>query len=71
MSAHPETAPACRCGHARGHAKVSAEAEYSALGWVAVVLGVSARPTCVRFRCRVCGAIFDETREPADLDAHG
>ena len=56
--------PSCRCGHGVGHFMVNAEADYTVLGWIAVTVGISARPVCVKYRCRACDQVFHETREP-------
>ncbi|MBI5547519.1 MAG: hypothetical protein HY901_26855 [Deltaproteobacteria bacterium] len=61
---------ACGCGHRRGHHLVSAEASYSPLGWLGVVLGISMKPIKVRFRCRRCDVVFDESTDPQVLDSH-
>lgn len=58
----------CRCGHDRYHVMVSPEPEYTAWAtfWI-TVMGVSATPLRIRFRCRVCRALFDATSDPAEL----
>lgn len=63
-------APACRCGFARGHYMVSAEPEYTFLGWIAMAVGISASPERIRYRCRRCDQVLEETRDPAVLKAH-
>lgn len=49
---------------------VNAEAEYGALGWLMVAVGISAKPRRVRYRCRRCDAVFDSTTDPKVLSAH-
>ena len=58
----------CSCGHSRNHHMVSPEPEYTAWAtfWV-TMMGVSATPIFIQFRCRVCQEIFDSTDTPADL----
>lgn len=62
--------PTCRCGYGKGHHMVSDEADYSFIGWVAVLIGISARPTLVKYRCRRCNEVFHQTRDPAVLAKH-
>lgn len=58
----------CRCGHDRYHVLVSPEPEYTAWAtfWI-TVMGVSATPLRIRFRCRVCKEVFDFTDQPGEL----
>jgi hypothetical protein len=60
----------CRCGHARGHHMVSDEPEYTFIGWVAMLVGISARPTLVKWRCRRCHELFDRSADPTLLATH-
>ena len=72
MNGPPETEeddlPFCGCGHTRHHLMVSPEPEYTAWGtfWV-TLMGVSAAPIRIRFRCRICKHVFDMTDDPAEL----
>lgn len=61
----------CSCGHDRHHARVKAECEYTAMGkfWV-MLFGVSTEPIKVKYRCRICSEVFDETTDPAILKKH-
>ncbi len=63
-----EDLPFCACGHNRYHLMVSPEPEYTAWAtfWV-TLMGVSATPLRIRFRCRVCGERFDLTQDPGEL----
>ena len=63
-------AATCRCGHTVDHHMVSAEPAYSFLGWVALLVGISAVPIKLRYRCRRCDIVFDETTNAATLRAH-
>lgn len=65
-------AKTCRCGYGRGHVFVSAEPQYSGFHfWMGVLMGVSmGEPKSVRFRCRRCGDVIEETRDPEVLRAH-
>jgi hypothetical protein len=60
----------CRCGHTRGHHMVNAEAQYTPIGWLMVALGISAKPLRVRYRCRRCDQVFDQTTDPKVLREH-
>jgi len=73
MSEPPENSedddlPYCACGHTRHHLMVSPVPEYTAWGtfWV-TLMGVSAAPIRIRFRCRVCKSVFDLTNDPDEL----
>jgi hypothetical protein len=58
----------CSCGHDRHHHMVSELPTYTTWGafWISL-LGVSATPIRMDFRCRVCGEIFDFIREEEKL----
>jgi hypothetical protein len=49
---------------------VSAEPHYSFLGWLGLCFGISSRPARVRYRCRRCDEVIDETTDPAILAAN-
>jgi hypothetical protein len=49
---------------------VSDEPEYTFVGWVAMMVGISARPTLVKWRCRRCNELFDRSSDPTLLAAH-
>ncbi len=49
---------------------VSPEPEYTFSRWVALMFGISARPVRIKYRCRRCDQIFDETSDPAVLGEH-
>jgi hypothetical protein len=48
-----------------------AEPEYSAFGHVFLAIGISADPILIRFRCKLCGKVFAETRDPGALKKAG
>ncbi len=60
----------CRCGHDRDHTMVSPEPEYGVLGYVRLMMGGTPTPSRVRFRCRSCNQVFDESVDPAELGKH-
>jgi hypothetical protein len=62
---HPKT---CRDGYDRYHHMVTAKAEYSGLGWFLVTFGITFRPKKIRYFCRKCGEVFDESSQKEDLD---
>jgi hypothetical protein len=46
---------------------VSPEVEHTVFGWFCLLMGASARPTRIKYRCRRCDQIFDQTTDPAVL----
>ncbi len=60
----------CTCGHDRDDPMVSPEPEYGVLGYVRLMIGGTPTPHRVRFRCRACNQVFDETTDPAELVKH-
>ena len=66
-----EPLPTCRCGHDRDHYMVTAECKYTGWGWFWVALvGASANPVKVVYRCRRCRQVLEETTDPAVLKRH-
>lgn len=61
--------PTCRCGHTRASFWVSPEAQYPSFNyWSGVFLGLSmGRPKSIRFTCRKCGDVLEESTTAADL----
>lgn len=66
--AEKDNTPRCACGHDRHHHLVSAERSYTSWGgfWV-MVMGVSASPIRIDFRCRHCKEKFDFITNPEEL----
>ena len=58
----------CSCGHDRKHHMVSPIPTYTTWGtfWISL-LGVSATPIRMDFKCRVCGEVFDFIRDSDEL----
>ena len=58
----------CSCGHDRTHYMVSTLPTYTGWGtfWI-TLLGISAVPIRLDFKCRVCGEVFDFIRDPEEL----
>ena len=67
-STEVDDTPRCSCGHDRHHHLVSQERSYTSWGgfWV-MVMGVSASPIRIDFRCRLCKAKFDFITNPKEL----
>ena len=63
-------APRCRCRHGRDHHMVSPEGEYTFSCYLRLFFGISARPTRIKYRCRRCDQVFDETTDPDVLAKH-
>ena len=58
----------CSCGHDRRHHMVSPLPTYTSWGtfWISL-LGISATPIRLDFKCRVCGEVFDFIRDEEEL----
>lgn len=58
----------CSCGHDRKHHMVSPLPTYTTWGtfWISL-LGISATPIRLDFKCRVCGEVFDFIRDEEEL----
>ncbi|GAB5517916.1 MAG: hypothetical protein RhofKO_01670 [Rhodothermales bacterium] len=61
--------PTCRCGHTRESFWVSPEAQYPKFNyWSGVFLGLSmGHPKSIRFTCRKCGEVLEESTQEADI----
>jgi hypothetical protein len=55
----------CRCGHARGHASIEEEPEYTLWGWIQLsMFGLTPRPDHIVFRCTICRKSVGVSRDP-------
>jgi hypothetical protein len=43
---------------------VSATGEYTFVGWVLIMIGISASPTAIRYVCRRCEQVIGRTTDP-------
>ncbi len=68
--AQPQKLRTCPCGHDRKHYMVTAEPEYTVGGWCLLLIGVSARPFRLKYRCRQCEKVFDWTTDREALLYH-
>lgn len=57
----------CACGHDRSHPSIAAEPIYNHLGWLMFLIGVTARPRRVVYRCLWCKHVLASTRDPKVL----
>lgn len=58
----------CKCGHSVEHDKVIHKTEYTKWGWfLFTVLGLSAKPSKVKFICTECGESVKHTNDPKIL----
>ena len=60
----------CRCGFPRDHHRVTVEPEYTFAAWALLLIGISAAPKRLLYRCRRCQDVIDVTTDPATLKAH-
>jgi hypothetical protein len=59
----------CACGHTRDAPEVAQEPEYTLWGWILLsVLGISAKPDHIVFRCTRCRQKLGVSRDPALLE---
>ncbi len=65
------TEPRCRCGHTKDDFWVSANARYSAWGFVmGVFMGISGTlPKSIQFQCRKCGQVIEERTDQKSIMA--
>jgi hypothetical protein len=55
----------CSCGHGRDAPEVAQEPEYTLWGWILLsVLGISAKPDHIVFRCTKCREKLGISRDP-------
>ncbi|WP_186646585.1 hypothetical protein [Fluviispira vulneris] len=62
------TLKTCRDGFNKYHHMVTPKAEYSGIGWFLVTFGITIRPKKIKYMCRKCNEIFDESSSKEDLD---
>lgn len=58
----------CRDGFDKYHHMVTPKAEYSGIGWFFVTFGITIRPKKIKYMCRKCLEVFDESTSDEDLD---
>ena len=58
------TAPRCACGHELNHREVLPEPTYAGWSWFLFLIGVTARPLAVLYRCWRCKQVLAVTRDP-------
>lgn len=61
------TAPRCACGHELNHQEVLPEPTYSGWGSLLFLIGVTAKPLSVLYRCWRCKQVLAVTRDPKVL----
>src|SRR5690606_9585985 len=69
-SPEPAARPTCSCGHDRDHPRVDAERHYSLRGGLTFATGTTGTPSRIVFRCRDCGEVVEDTRDPAVMRAY-
>ena len=69
-AAPPAPVPRCRCGYDKRHPMVSHQFDYPLRSWLLVsLLGITRRPSRVKFWCCRCNVVFDSTTDPKVLDS--
>lgn len=59
---------ACRCGHTRGHPRVTPSYDYGFMGILGLMFGVTPKPKRIDFKCGVCGQTVDTITDKAELE---
>ncbi len=54
----------CRCGFNRHHYFVEPVCKYNKWGWVRLVMGVTAWPVAVDYKCLQCGEVIETSSDP-------
>ena len=62
--------PKCKCGTDRTRREATPEREYSFLGTLYALWGGTSVPSCVNFRCVLCGDVFDARHDVATRRAY-
>jgi hypothetical protein len=57
----------CACGHTANHSAVLPEPAYTQWGWLLFLIGVTAKPLAVLYRCLWCKQVLARTRDPKVL----
>jgi hypothetical protein len=57
----------CACGHTRNDPQVLPEPFYTGWGWLLFLIGVTAKPLAVLYRCLWCKQILARSRDPQIL----
>lgn len=65
ISARP--AKSCRCGYTRNDPEILPEPFYTGWGWLLFLIGVTAKPLAVLYRCVWCKQVIAQTRDPRVL----
>jgi hypothetical protein len=58
------------CVHDRAAKTVIPEPTYGLGGHFMLFCGISATPKTVKFRCKLCGRVFEETSDPEVCKKH-
>lgn len=66
----PAALPTCSCDHDREHPHVDAERHYNLRGGLTFATGTTGTPSRIVFRCRDCGEVVEDSRDPAVMKAH-
>lgn len=57
----------CACGRDRSHPEVAPEPVYTQWSWLLFLIGVTAKPQSVLYRCIWCKQVLASTRDPKIL----
>jgi hypothetical protein len=57
----------CKCGHDVNHPQIAPEPVYTNGSWLLFLIGVTAKPSSVVYRCVLCKQILASTRDPKVL----
>ncbi len=66
-SSSARTVARCACGHDYTHPSVAPEPVYTDWGWLLFLIGVTAKPQSVIYRCIFCKRVLASTKDPSVL----
>jgi hypothetical protein len=58
----------CRCGNTKNDPRVTPSYDYGFIGILALMFGVTPKPTRVDFKCGVCGETVETVKDKAELE---
>lgn len=63
LSIRPTGVSRCACGHSLSHREVVPVPDYTGWAWFSFLMGVTAKPRRVLYRCLRCKQVLGSTRD--------